>query len=244
MTTGGAVTVLNVIGGNPVAALIQGTDGSFYGTTNKSGTASCGGGSGCGHSLPDHPNPVPVTFLKNFLNGTDGGFPKAPVIQAADGNFYGTTSQGGGGCGTVFQLTQNSFSTLKAFAAAGTTTDGACPKVGLIQTTGGTLYGTTSRGGSSDGGVVFKVTAAFTPLVTTQPLSQGIARNRTVSLSVAASGSGLTYQCAGNGGTTTESDRGRNGGSYTTPTLTNTTSYGWVTDAYGMTNSTTATVVV
>jgi uncharacterized repeat protein (TIGR03803 family) len=43
--------------------------------------------------------------LYSFTGGNDGGGPNG-LVQGSDGNFYGTTSQGGqGNAGTVFRLT-------------------------------------------------------------------------------------------------------------------------------------------
>src|ERR1017187_8216933 len=49
-----------------------------------------------------------LTTLYSFTGGNDGGFPLGRLVQASDGNFYGTTfSYGGGGWGTVFKLTSS-----------------------------------------------------------------------------------------------------------------------------------------
>jgi len=92
-------------GANPVAtALVQGSDGNFYGTTNSGGDPSCAGG--CGTVFKWIPS---GTFSTLYLFGTGAGnVPPNPtsLIQGTDGNFYGTTSQGGGnGFGTVFKMT-------------------------------------------------------------------------------------------------------------------------------------------
>lgn len=98
----------------PVAGLVQGTDGNFYGTTELGGTnndASCDG-FGCGTIFQITPAGKRTT-LYNFCSQTgctDGSQPQAALIQASDGTFYGTTYQGGTtncnniGCGTVFSL--------------------------------------------------------------------------------------------------------------------------------------------
>jgi len=105
----------------------------------------------------------------------DGAFP-GPLMQASDGNFYGTAATGGianntncpepFGCGTVFKITPTgAFSTLHQFCAEQLCLDGAQPGtfsdpstgVGLIQAADGNLYGTTMNGGSTNTGLIFKV---------------------------------------------------------------------------------------
>jgi uncharacterized repeat protein (TIGR03803 family) len=80
------------------------------------------------------------------------------VIQGSDGNFYGTTFTGGAntyrycaqGCGTVFQITPTGqLTTLYSFCAQSNCNDGAAPSYPLVQSTNGTLYGTTIWGGTA-----------------------------------------------------------------------------------------------
>src|ERR1700679_1161772 len=80
-------------GGDPVAPLIQDTDGNFYGTTY------CGGGGqgGCGTIFKMAPSGT-LTTLHQFCSQSscaDGELPTAPLVKASDGNFYGTTYAGG-----------------------------------------------------------------------------------------------------------------------------------------------------
>jgi uncharacterized repeat protein (TIGR03803 family) len=76
-------------GADPRAALIQATDGNFYGTTFSDGTF------GSGTVFKMTPSGT-VTVLHAFTGGTtDGGGPVAGLIQAIDGNFYGTAHNGG-----------------------------------------------------------------------------------------------------------------------------------------------------
>ncbi|HTB79617.1 MAG TPA: choice-of-anchor tandem repeat GloVer-containing protein, partial [Opitutaceae bacterium] len=83
---------------NPLAALVQGSDGNFYGTTQG------GGSSSDGTIFMMTPAGV-LTTLVSF-NGTNGSLPAAALLQGSDGNFYGTTSRGGSsGNGTVFMIT-------------------------------------------------------------------------------------------------------------------------------------------
>ena len=97
------------------------------------------------------------TLLYSF-DLTDGADPWAGLVQATDGNFYGTTYQGGAnGAGTVFKITAGGvLTTLHSFDG----TDGADPFAGLVQATDGSFYGTTYYGGAGSGyGTVFKITA-------------------------------------------------------------------------------------
>jgi uncharacterized repeat protein (TIGR02543 family) len=105
----------------------------------------------------------------NGANGADPAF--GYLIQASDGNFYGTTLYGGAnngcddgdgnGCGTVFKVTPTGGPiTLYSFCAQNNCTDGAYPAAGLVQGTDGNFYGTTSVGGTNSQGTVFKITPA------------------------------------------------------------------------------------
>lgn len=115
-------------------------------------------------------SPFSDSILYSFTGGTqgdpnsmDGGEPLAGMIQANDGNFYGTTSQGGGGnygIGTVFKMTPAGVvSVIHAFGATNKP-DGTFPMAGLIQGVDGALYGTTWSGGAYAAGTVYKITIA------------------------------------------------------------------------------------
>ena len=103
-------------------------------------------------------------------NCTDGALPAASLVQALDGNFYGTTLAGGavgpitGGAGTVFQVTPSGTrTTLYTFCSQGGTscTDGTVPRV-LIEGPDGNFYGTTEEGGTNASGTVFRITSTGT----------------------------------------------------------------------------------
>src|SRR5579863_8241291 len=96
--------------------------------------------------------------LKSFDN-TDAALPWATLLQANDGNFYGTTQNGGNtacklGCGTIFKITPNGKMTTFNFDG----TNGSQPYAGLVQDANGAFYGVTTSGGTYDLGTVFKFT--------------------------------------------------------------------------------------
>ena len=182
ITTNGKLTNLHNFDGNDGAgpvAIIQGTDGNFYGTTSEGGTSNAcnNGGLGCGTVFRMTPGGMLAT-LYSFCTQpdcTDGFSPPAGLIQGVDGNFYGTTSGGGnptcppyGGCGTVFEITsEGSFTALHALGSA----DGLGPEGGLLEATNGIFYGTTAAGGNlncapPDGcGTIFSLTTDLAPFV-------------------------------------------------------------------------------
>src|ERR1022692_1993523 len=146
-------------GDAPYAGLVQATNGGLYGTTYGGGTNSAGtifkitpGGT--------------LTTLYSFCpqtNCTDGLGPQAGLVQAANGDLYGTTQSGGANVyyGTVFKITPGgTLTTLYSFCSQTNCTDGATPFAGLVQAANGDLYGTTFYGGS--GGTVFKITPGGT----------------------------------------------------------------------------------
>lgn len=138
ITPGGVETVLySFAGGNdgvyPMSALVQASDGNFYGTTGA------GGASDGGTVFQITPAGV-ETVLHAFSGGSDGSGPEAGVIQAKDGNLYGTTWGGGANNeGTVFELTRAGAETvLYSFTGVA---DGQNPTAGLIQASNGNFYG-------------------------------------------------------------------------------------------------------
>jgi uncharacterized repeat protein (TIGR03803 family) len=152
-------------GGQPEDGLIQAASGNFYGTTYK------GGGHRRAGAVFEFAPVGRYTELYPFCSQTgckDGAQPVAGVVQATDGNFYGTTKQGGTHSrGTVFKLTSSGTLTpLHSFDLS----DGTEPN-GLFQATDGSLYGTTPYGGTSEDGTVFKLNVGLGPFIETLPTS-------------------------------------------------------------------------
>ena len=144
-------------GGSPLASVVQGADGNLYGTT-ESGTP----GQSWGTVFKVTPVGTLTTIYRFCAQPAcaDGSTPRAGLVLAADGNFYGTTSYGGTkGDGTIFKITPaGTLTTLHSLG--GYPYDGAYPAGGLIQAADGNFYGTTNFGGSYNRGTVFKVTPA------------------------------------------------------------------------------------
>jgi uncharacterized repeat protein (TIGR03803 family) len=137
-------------GDNPIAGLVQGNDGNLYGTTYEGGT----NGEGTIFRVTASGTETP---LYSFTDGSDGSHPYAGLIQASDGNLYGTTEFGGtNGDGVVFRMTTNGVLTpLYSFTGGH---DGEDPRGGLVQASDGYLYGTATGGGTNGDGTVFRIT--------------------------------------------------------------------------------------
>jgi uncharacterized repeat protein (TIGR03803 family) len=84
------------------------------------------------------------TFTTLFsFDGTDGEYPAAALVQATNGDLYGTTEYGGANAnGTVFKITPTgTLTVLYSFCAQSGCTDGERPSAGLIQATNGDFHG-------------------------------------------------------------------------------------------------------
>jgi uncharacterized repeat protein (TIGR03803 family) len=136
-------------GSYPYAGLALGPDGNLYGTTAGGGTSgNCFVGCGTVFTIT---RAGVLTTLSSFENSNDGSAPYSALTQGTDGDFYGTTLEGGAnGDGTVYKLTPTgAFTTLYSFCPASVCPDGSSPFGGLIHGTDGNLYGTADGGGLS-----------------------------------------------------------------------------------------------
>jgi len=168
-TPGGTLTTLHEFcslscsdGESPLGVLVQAANGDFFGTTYSLGENGQGG------TIFKISPTGTLTTLYSFCAQSgcaDGGGPVAGLLEAANGNFYGTTYYGGAyGLGTVFEITPSgALTTLHSFCSPDEAcADGQSPECSLIQASDGDLYGTTNEGGAGGAGTVFKITPSGT----------------------------------------------------------------------------------
>ena len=170
-------------GFQPTGGLVQATNGNLYGATYYGGTncQNSGPPPGCGTVFEITPAGQ-LTTIYSFCsqpNCTDAPS-QGVLVEATDGNFYGTTEGGGanGNYGTVFEITPaGQLTTLYSFCSELFCDDGWSTQPGLVQATNGNFYGTTYWGGyprcsenSNNGcGTMFSLSVGLAPFVKTLP---------------------------------------------------------------------------
>jgi uncharacterized repeat protein (TIGR03803 family) len=157
-STGDFKVVFNFDGAHgalPVSGLIQANDGNYYGVAFEGGT------NGTGTVFKMTPA-YAVRVLHNFDATENSGFANGGLVQATDGNLYGTDAY------NLFRITTGgTFTVLHPF----TYSTGASPYDTLIQHTNGVLYGMTLQGGGgANNGVFYSLTAGLKPFVTYLPI--------------------------------------------------------------------------
>lgn len=128
------------IGFAPFNNLIQANDGNIYGST------SAGGKSGNGVLYKFNPNTSQYTIIKDFSNVNDGKYPSGSIIQASDGNLYGTAQSGGmNSYGVIYKYnpSNQTFTNVYNFD----NTNGRLPNGAISEGSNGVIYGTTFYGG-------------------------------------------------------------------------------------------------
>lgn len=146
------VTFDGTNGANPYGGLIQGNDSLLYGTTRYWFLAENTIGLPSGTVFNMATNGELTTLFR--FSGENGSFPMGELIQNGDGEFMGTTQEGGTGHGgTVFRMsTSNDFTTLASFNVV----NGYYPETALLPM-GGSFYGAAQQGGNFNKGTVFQL---------------------------------------------------------------------------------------
>jgi uncharacterized repeat protein (TIGR03803 family) len=156
---GGGCGSLATDGYLPAGRLIFGTDGSLYGTTQFGGVFQGVFNSGTIFRITRSGSYKILHVFSGNSNTGDGANPAAGLIQASDGNFYGTTMSGGtsGIYGTVFKMTHSGAVTVLHSFTSSNDPDGAQPESTLVEASDGNLYGTTYSGGANGSGTAFRI---------------------------------------------------------------------------------------
>jgi uncharacterized repeat protein (TIGR03803 family) len=179
MTAQGVITTLHNFctqsncadGRVPEFALVEASNGSFYGLTEGGNTAH----PTLFKMLPAGKLTTLHTFCVDLSTCLDGDLPTGPLVEGPDGDLYGVTLNGGtAGGGTIYKTTlAGELTTLYNFCGTVKCPDGSIPDVGVTLGSDGNFYGTTTRGGNrisggcgSGCGVIYQLTSqgAFTTL--------------------------------------------------------------------------------
>ncbi len=165
-------------GQQPMAPLVFDALGNLYGTTLSGGQRVTAASGTVFRLSPNADGTWSETVLHSFNDaldgGTDGGEPQGGLVFDQAGNLYGTTagggtgtgcptSNGGTGCGIVFELTPGADGSWQETILHDFTNDhqdGWNPLSNLRIDRAGNLYGTTFFGGSAGGGTVFELSRA------------------------------------------------------------------------------------
>jgi uncharacterized repeat protein (TIGR03803 family) len=146
-------------GAGPLLGVIADANGALYGATAFGGKAALG----TIFKLTPRKSGYSETVLRSFSVGSDGYAPDG-LVAGKNGVLYGDTLAGGQngcgvGCGTIFKLTPKesgyTFSVVYRFRPG---TDANQPVGAPVLDKNGAIYGVTQFGGSSNNGVVFKLT--------------------------------------------------------------------------------------
>ncbi len=137
-------------GSTPYGGLVRGRDGNFYGTTVWGGASDNCGGYGCGTVFKITPEGG-LTTVHSF-DGSDGDTPYSTLMQARDGNFYGTNY--------TFLVRMTPGGTVTTLNGEGNAENGCVDQ--LVQAADGNFYGTTVYGGANTSGTVFKMNPSGT----------------------------------------------------------------------------------
>ncbi len=168
-TVGNETVLYNFTGGSdgctPIQGLAMDKVGNLYGTTFTCGSSGHG-------TVFEVSSKGKFILLHTFLGGSsDGALPYyGRLTRGADGNLYGVTTEGGStscyglGCGVVYKLSKKGTMTVLHSFTQGTS-DGCIPYGSAVRDGAGNLYGTTAGCGSSNGGIIWKVSKTGTETI-------------------------------------------------------------------------------
>jgi uncharacterized repeat protein (TIGR03803 family) len=155
---------------NPIGPVL-GPSGSFYGTTAFGGSNS----EGAVFKITPYGKLTTIYSFCTQIACTDGSNARSGIILGSDGNFYGTTHDGGvHNKGTIFKITPAGvLTTLHSFNGK----DGYDQIGVMFQATNGVFYGQTTLGGSAGAGTIFSLSVGLRPFVETAPQSGSVGTN-------------------------------------------------------------------
>jgi uncharacterized repeat protein (TIGR03803 family) len=131
------------------AALVVGPDGSLYGVANGGGAAGRGTVFRLSRDGSGYEN------LRHFAGGSDGANPQSPLLLGSDGYFYGSTTTGGNGFGTIYRLKPDG-SDYRVLYAPTNALQGNSFRGPMVEKPSGLLWGCAIRGGTNNSGIVFR----------------------------------------------------------------------------------------
>jgi uncharacterized repeat protein (TIGR03803 family) len=145
-------------GALPYGGVILDKSGNLYGTTYYAGANDVG----TVYKLTRGSNSWAETVLYSFKGGADGSSPISTLVADSAGNLYGTTSDGGGGCGcgVIFKMTPKAnggWVESVPYRFTGAPKPGFAYN-GMVVDSSGNCYGTTVHGGTTNDGTVYKFT--------------------------------------------------------------------------------------
>ena len=153
-------------GRNPYAGLVSDGAGFFWGTTER------GGARDSGTVFKVNASTGVLTTLVEFTGNGEtnkGAHPYAELVSDGEGSFWGTTGSGGAAnFGTVFKVNASSgvLTTVVEFTDNDVINKGRAPDSALVSDGASSFWGTTSAGGATGAGTIFKVNALSGVLTT------------------------------------------------------------------------------
>jgi uncharacterized repeat protein (TIGR03803 family) len=152
-------------GAAPNGALTVDKNGVLYGTTYSGGA----NGLGCIFSLTPVAGGAWQEAVLYSFSGPDGAYPLSTLTPGHSGEFYGTTSSGGGGAGTVFELSPPTVpggawteQVLYSFSSSSRNPQNVSPNGNVILDSNGSLY-VTMQGSPTRSGTALGLVIALTP---------------------------------------------------------------------------------